>query len=383
MTSSRPPFGQASAATLVTDPRKAIAFIGAVGLPNRYGGFEAFLEHCAPEIARAGFRVIVTCERTRYPDQAPFYEGVERRFIALPANGVWSIVHDLLAFFSVFRDARHVVILGVSGGPWFPLFRVLSSLVGTKLAVNVDGVEWMRGKFGFWRRTMLRVFDSLAQFCAHRVIIDNAALAPFLLKSARAKSSTIAYSGDHVLRVAGVQMQPGRALTICRIEPENNIEMLLEAVASSAAVERYTVIGNWQASQFGQRLRSRYASDPRFQLLDPVYDQTVLAQEREACAIYLHGHSVGGTNPSLVEMIFYDCEILCFDVPFHRFTVGESARFFDSSVSLARMLDDPAPPDLRLRRGIRRHFLKSTIAAQYCEVAGLPNAKSLACTLSG
>lgn len=352
-----------------TLPGVRVAFIGCAGVPNRYGGFEAFVEHCGPALAARVDNVAVTCDAGLYTDHGVRFNGMERQFIRVPANGGASVMHDLVAFFRVFADATHIVVLGVSGGLWFPLFRGLCVLTDKRLLVNVDGVEWRRTKFGRAKRALLRLLDASAQFFAHTVIYDNAALLPFLLKRAQAKSMLIAYPGDHVLRTAQISRESGTALTICRIEPENNIDMLING-AMASSLHRYTVVGNWDRSVYGRELRARHRHEPRLRLLDPVYDPQALAELREATDVYIHGHSVGGTNPSLVEMLFYDCELLCFDVPFHRETAGDSARYFPDAAALAGLLDSREPVDMEQRHRQRLRYTRDVIAAQYIAALG-------------
>lgn len=350
-----------------------VAFIGTVGVPNRYGGFEAFLEHCAPEIARRVESVVVTCDAAAYEDHSEWFCGVKRIFIGVRANGVWSIFHDFVAFFRVFFASTHIVILGVSGGPWFPIFRALCAVSGKKLVVNVDGVEWQRGKFSKVKRLLLRAFDFSAQIFSHRVVFDNRALAPFLIPACVGKAVMIPYSGDHVIRVPGVGRRVGVALTVCRIEPENNIEMLIEGVLASSFSE-YTLIGNWESSDYGRGLKKFYSGSGggRVTLLDPIYDSELLARYREECEVYIHGHSVGGTNPSLVEMVYYDSRILCFDVPFHHETVGECAEYFRSSEELAFLLDTSTVYKSAGREKLRESYRASVISEQYVSVFDTP-----------
>jgi hypothetical protein len=344
-----------------------ISFIGAAGIPNRYGGFEAFLEHCAPVIAESVLSVIVTCDRTLYNDDCdPHYQGVERLFIGIRANGASSILHDLVAFFRVFRRSTHIVILGVSGGLWFPLFRLMCDLGARRLIVNVDGVEWQRGKFSWFRKAALWLFDMCAQIFAHDVIIDNVHLQSFILGPFLRKTRCITYPGDHVLRLtSSIKPDKGTALTICRIEPENNIDMLIYGALLSS-LKRYTVIGNWEHSDYGKSLRARHSANPRLALLNAEYDPGKLARHRESCEIYIHGHSVGGTNPSLVEMIFYDCDLLCYDVPYHHETTDNCARFFSSAAQLAELIDTPVT-DVGSRKPLRQRYTRDAIAAGYLD----------------
>lgn len=343
-----------------------VSVIGCSGVPNRYGGFEAFVEHCGPAIAREVDSVVVTCDASLYSDRSSKFGGMERVFIPVRANGGASVLHDALAFLSIIRRSTHILVLGVSGGAWFPLFRLLCSLSRKRLVVNVDGVEWRRSKFSLPKRLLLRIFDYLAQYCSHVVVYDNPALRSYVLPSALPKSVCIGYSGDHVLRLPAVHRQPGTALTICRIEPENNIEILIQGALRSQ-LKKYTVVGNWANSAYGRRLRDNYIGEPRLALLDPIYDAHKLAELRESCEFYLHGHSVGGTNPSLVEMLFYDCQLLCFDVEFNRETAKDCADYFSDAGGLVGLLDGGA---LRFgdRVAIRETFTSRAIADQYLSV---------------
>lgn len=351
---------------LNTSSQEHIAIIGSVGVPNRYGGPEAFAESISPVLARRGFRVTVTCDKSRYLDDlSPDFRGVQRRFIAVSANGASSPLHDLLAFLCVVRSADHILVLGVSGGMFFPLFRLLCAIMGARLLVNIDGVEWRRAKFGWFGKTVLYCSDWLAQRCAHVVIYDNDALIDYVLYPG--KSACVEYSGDHALQAAGSAVSapsPAQpyALTVCRIEPENHCDLLIEGFLASS-LPLYTFIGNWDRSEYGRTLRRRYAGEPRLRLLDPVYDPRELYRWRTSCSFYLHGHSVGGTNPSLVEMLFFDCDILCYDCSFNRATAGSAARFFGDARELGRLLNSTpvVPTD---RAAVRQRYSTEAIVSR-------------------
>ncbi len=324
--------------------REKVAIIGSVGIPNRYGGPEAFAESIAPALLDAGYEVIVTCDKARYLDDlSSEFRGVRRTFVPIGANGATSPLHDLVAFLRVVRTCDYILVLGVSAGLFFPLFRLICAWSGARLLVNVDGVEWRRSKFGALQKLALYCFDWLAQQFAHVVIYDNDALLPFVLRPR--KSVCVEYSGDHALAGrsqaarAAPQFKP-EALTICRIEPENNCDLLLEGFLRSN-LSSYVFVGNWDRSEYGRALRQKYASESRVRLLDPIYDSAVLFELRSSCKVYLHGHSVGGTNPSLVEILFFDCEVFCWDCSFNRATAGESAHYFSTPEELATLLNAP------------------------------------------
>lgn len=348
-----------------------LAFIGSAGIPNRYGGFESFLEHCGPTFARMTNSTIVTCDASLYQDDlSSQYIGVNRLFLSVKANGVASVIHDLVAFLRVYRSSSHIMVLGVSGGLWFPVFKLMCWLGGKRLGVNIDGVEWRRTKFSRSKQRVLRVFDYLAQCFSDVVIYDNAGLAPYVHPFAKHRAVEIGYSGDHVLLLGGIPVAD-TALTICRIEPENNLELLIQGALQSRLI-RYTIVGNWNNSEYGRTLRKRYQSDARLSLLDPIYDATRLAELRESCAIYLHGHSVGGTNPSLVEMLFYDCAICCFDVVYNRATANECASYFKNAAELAQRVNEFIEAesmlgDQQARLALRNKYTSEVIATVYLD----------------
>ena len=349
-----------------TEKRSHLAFVGSVGVPNRYGGFEAFLEHCGPEIAKHVADVVVTCDASVYEDQHSDFQGMKRIFVPIKANGGSSIVHDALAFLKVFRKSSHIFFLGVSGGLWFPIFRLMCDLSGKKIIVNIDGVEWRRSKFGKTKRGILRLLDGMSQVFAHKIIYDNEGLRSYILKPLINKSSLIAYPGDYVERIPDVEVQKGHALTICRIEPENNLDVLIEGALNSN-LKIYTVVGNWSHSPYARSLREKYKDQSRIRLIDPIYDAARLAELRQSCEIYLHGHSVGGTNPSLVEMLFYDCRILCFDVNFNRFSTDNEMEYFKDSKELSEIIEKGGAI-IYCRSGLREKYSRSVIAKKYLEL---------------
>jgi glycosyltransferase involved in cell wall biosynthesis len=354
-----------------TNNHTRFAFIGSAGIPNRYGGFESFLEHCGPIFSRNTESTIVTCDASLYKDDlSSNYLGVRRVFLRIKANGAASVLHDLIAFMRVYGGSTHIMVLGVSGGLWFPLFMVMCRLGGKRLGVNIDGVEWRRNKFSKSKQRVLRIFDYLAQRFADVVVYDNAGLAPYVYSFAKHRAVEIGYSGNHVLRLGNRQV-PATALTICRVEPENNLDLMIQGALQSN-LSLYTIVGNWNNSQYGRTLRERYRFESRVSLLDPIYDPIRLAELRESCTVYLHGHSVGGTNPSLVEMLFYDCQLCCFDVVYNRATASECASYFKTAPELAQRVNtvietEAIGCDWQARENLRSKYTSEVIATAYFE----------------
>jgi glycosyltransferase involved in cell wall biosynthesis len=315
-----------------------LAFIGSAGIPNRYGGFESFIESCAPALVKGGFEVIVTCDRRLYSEKNEYWGGVKLEYLNVPANGAWSTLHDFVAFLKIYRRVNAIVILGVSAGPFFLFFRAMAALSGVRLIVNIDGLEWRRRKFGVITQIVLFLFDRLAQWCCHSVVFDNLALGEFLSVRALKKAVCIPYPGSQAAPRKKYERSIGAALTVCRIEPENNVEMLIEGAIRSN-IKKYTFIGNWNSSEYGRNIRRKYSDNPRLELLDAIYDVDVIERFRAESHIYLHGHSVGGTNPSLIEMLFFEAIIICYDCSFNRESVAGSAHFFVDEKELSEKIN--------------------------------------------
>lgn len=348
--------------------KRRIAFIGSVGVPNIYGGFEMFLETCAPIFVNYFERVYITCDKSRYSARDAWWSGARRIFIPLRANGMQSVLHDLFAFFAVFWRVEIIIILGVSGGLFFPLFRCVCAITGKKIIVNVDGIESRRAKFSNAKRLFIFISDKLSQLCAHGVVIDNEALRKFLDPCIQARAEMIAYPGDHVIRKLTNSAKKTNGginlLTICRIEPENQCHILLEAFRLLGKGS-YTFVGNWDSSEYGRTLREKYISVSNLTMSNPIYDSQELAILRENCDCYLHGHSVGGTNPSLVEMLFYDCYILAFNCEFNRSTAGDAIEYFDNLEMLYTKLGEFRPHTMVDRTKCREKYTRYQICMGY------------------
>jgi glycosyltransferase involved in cell wall biosynthesis len=158
------------------------------------------------------------------------------------------------------------------------------------------------------------------------------------------------------------------ALALCRIEPENNIDMILEAYSKSELNLKF--IGNWQANEYGRNLRHKYGDLDNIELIDPIYDLDVLCSIRKGCTHYIHGHSAGGTNPSLVEMMHFDVPIFAFDCNFNRYSTENKAFYFKTSESLLELLEMSTPNDLinngaSMREIAKRRYTWSAISSAY------------------
>lgn len=322
---------------------KTIAVLGTVGIPASYGGFETLAENLARFHQTKGLqsRLVVYCSTKAYGARPAQCLGAELRYVGLNANGVSSIAYDVVSLFSAaWRGSDVILLLGVSGAIALPLLRLFSR---ARIVTNIDGLEWKRDKWSRPARGFLRFSEKLAVRFSHEVITDNAGIADHVTHAYGRPSNVIAYGGDHAVsepeRPFTEQPLPERyALALCRIEPENNVAMILEAFARTPALP-LVFVGNWGYSEFGRALQARYSKVPHLYLLNPIYDVGLLRDLRGRAALYVHGHSAGGTNPSLVEMMHFGVPVLAFDCVYNRYTTEGQALYFADKEGLTGALE--------------------------------------------
>ncbi|TCI05433.1 DUF1972 domain-containing protein [Corallincola luteus] len=309
-----------------------LAIIGTVGVPACYGGFETLVENLLDENDEP---LLVYCSAQQYKNQPSHYKNAQLRYINLNANGVQSIAYDMLSVLdAVKRGASTILVLGVSGALILPLVRWFTKI---KVVTNIDGLEWRRDKWGYLAKRYLKLSESIAVKRSHVVVADNQAIADYVTLEYGRHSEVIAYGGDHAL-VSNVnpELVQNYALGLCRIEPENNVHLILEAFDSLKMPLKF--VGNWDNSEYGRGLRQKYQHSAFVELLDPIYEVEALFRLRSGCAFYVHGHSAGGTNPSLVEMMHFGKTILAFDCSYNRASTEDAALFFSDVEDLKKKL---------------------------------------------
>ncbi|KHT61579.1 glycosyl transferase [Photobacterium gaetbulicola] len=314
---------------------KKIAVVGTVGIPACYGGFESLVENLtfykSEEVTYTVF-----CSSKSYKSKLQEHNNAKLIYIPLNANGIQSVVYDIFSLFKCyFLKPDAILILGVSGCCFLPFLRLFSK---AKVITNIDGLEWKRDKWGNFAKWFLKKSESIAVKNSDIVVTDNKAIEEYVDEEYGIRPVTIAYGGDHAIR--NIKVQPSTdsyALGLCRIEPENNVEMILESFSKSEFNLKF--IGNWNSSDFGIALKERYQKCHNIDLLDPIYDLNILYSIRKNCSVYLHGHSAGGTNPSLVEMMHFQVPILAYDCSFNRYSTDNMANYFSSSDDLIDIIN--------------------------------------------
>lgn len=342
-----------------------VAIVGTVGLPACYGGWETLVENIVSENS-GNYEYSVYCSSTSYADKLDSFKGAKLVYLPISANGISSIFYDIASMVhTLITKPKVVVVLGVSGCIFLPFFKRLSR---SKLVVNVDGIEWRRDKWSGFAKRFLKFSELLAVRYADVVIADNKGISDYISSEYGVSSKVISYGGEHAL----TSSVSGRCLdyffTVCRIEPENNVEMILEAFSNSS--QKYKIIGNWNSSVYGQKLKSKFSNFTNIDLIDPVYDLNVLFDYRDNCKGYIHGHSVGGTNPSLVEIMHFGKQVYAFDCVFNRFTTENQALYFSNVMELKDLINDKSQSDKnKIMKDIAmRRYTWNIVAKQYEEL---------------
>ncbi|MCJ8159701.1 DUF1972 domain-containing protein [Sphingomonas sp. LaA6.9] len=352
-----------------------VAVVGTWGIPARYGGFEMLAEQLAHNIDAREVELTFYGQRSAFTpaERHGDFNGHRRIWLPFSAKGPQSLVHDALQLFHAVFVQRHshVLVLGTSAAWLLPFVRLFRRRL--RIVTNIDGLEWRRDKFGRVARAMLKSLESLACRYSDAVIADNDALAPMVSELHNIAPIMIAYGGDQGTQFGEVEPDPnGYLLAIGRIEPENNAAMILAGARQAGG--HIVFIGNWTASEYGRSLLKEYADTPACELRSSVYDQAVLAGIRAGSSVYVHGHSVGGTNPSLVEAIFHSDRILAFDCVFNRATLDNEGDYFSSPEELAELIRRPQSGMIapQARERLRQRYRWSEIAGQYVDVL-IPN----------
>lgn len=327
--------------------RKKISVIGVVGVPANYGGFETLVENLVihHSISSYPHQLTVYCSSRGYSEKRASFLLAKLKYVPLHANGIQSIFYDIVSILSSILYRNDVILLlGVSGAVMLPLVRAFFPV---RVITNIDGIEWRREKWQGLAKQFLRFSEKLAVKYSHEVIADNGAIARYVKQAYGEDSLVIAYGGDHAVAVDAVavdeyDLPDNYAFSVCRIEPENNVHLIVEAF-SALPEQPLVLVGNWNNSEYGREVRRRFASFPNLFLLDPIYDIGKLKTLRSSAVMYVHGHSAGGTNPSLVEAMHFGKPILAYNCEFNRSTTEDKALFFANGAELIGLVSTLSP----------------------------------------
>lgn len=330
-----------------------VAMLGTRGVPAQYGGFETAIEEIGARLVDAGHRVTVYCRNTGQTIIS--HRGMDLVNLgALRRRSLETLSHTALSVGHTLRNRPHVAVLFNAGNaPYIPLLKA----GGIPTAVHVDGLEWKRAK---WQGAGARYYRWAERYAARSglpLIADAQGIADHLRDTYGADSHVIPYGAPILApgtdRLVELDLTPGSYhLAVARLEPENHVDVIVRGYAKAHSRHPLLVVGSapYGDTHIAGIRRAAATSDTRF--VGAVWDQDLLNQLYAGSLSYLHGHSVGGTNPSLLRALGCAAPVTAFDVNFNREVTDGHARFFDDPTSVASaILADDADPEAAVRRG--------------------------------
>ena len=333
-----------------------VALVGTRGIPARYGGFETCVEEVGRRLADRGHDVVVYCRTVPGAPEPPASTYLGMRAVHLPAarkRSLETLSHSAL---SVGHLLAHrvdaAVVFNAANSPLLPVLRAARIPVAT----HVDGLEWKRAKWGGTGRRYYRAAECLAVRWSDALIADAQGIADYYRAEFDAGTELIAYGaplldvGSDRLAELGLVTR-GYHLVVARFEPENHVHLIVEGYAASAASLPLVVVGSAPyADEYTAQVHA--LGDERVRFLGGVYDQDLLDQLYANAATYLHGHSVGGTNPSLLRALGAGAATIAFDVPFNREVLEDTGTYFGNPADVAARVEAAeADVEVTRRRG--------------------------------
>lgn len=358
-----------------------IRILGTRGIPGRHGGFETFAEDLAPYLAARGWAVTVYCQEDgTAPVRESVWRGVRLVHISVSTPGAaGTIIFDWQCTLHAARESGLMLVLGYNTAVFGAWYR----LKGMPHVLNMDGMEWKRKKYNWPERAWFYINEWLGVAVANHLVADHPVIAHRLMRQASARRVTMIPYGSRLVtdpdqaHIQNLGLTEHRyALVVARPEPENSTLEIVRAFSSAARSCKLVVLGNYRDSnRYEKSVRDAASEDVLF--VGAIYDRDVLDALRYFARLYVHGHTVGGTNPALVEALGAGAPVLAHDNPFNRWVAGDAGLFFNSiescSSQLTLLLGDTATSQLTaLRQAAReRHAMAFTLNATLADYEAL------------
>ena len=332
---------------------KTISIMGIRGVPARHGGFETFAERLAPFLVANGWAVTVYCQEDKDVNtfRESTWQGVRRVHIGVGADTALNTIRfDWVSISHAIRDRPSIVLtLGYNTAA----FGLRLRLAGIPNVLNMDGIEWSRKKWGPMARAWLYANDWAGCLSATHLIADHPEIARHLESRVAPRKITVIPYGAAAADDIGIEpleafgLKSGRFVTvIARPEPENSILEIVQAFSARERGLELVVLGNFKPESFPYHANVVASASKEVRFLGAIYDQTVVKALRRHCLLYIHGHRVGGTNPSLLEAMGAGNPVLAHDNRFNRWAASDGAEYFADATScrdaLNRLLGDEA-----------------------------------------
>lgn len=328
-----------------------IAFIGTRGIPNNYGGFEQFAEYISVGLVERGHEVVVYSPHF-HPYKEDYYKGVRIKHIYSPETWMGSSIGSFFYDFSSLKDAlkkENFDIIYEAGYTsivpayiWFNVRKITYPIFTT----NMDGLEYKRTKFNKWVQKFLFWEERTTVKHSHYLIADNMGIHDYYKEKYGKESRFLAYGADiHDDYDVSFLKEYGLApndyyLLVARLEPENNIEMAIKGyLISKTKGKRPLIIIGKTNTPHGRELVEKYRKEESIVFVGGIYDYSKLNSIRHFAFAYFHGHSVGGTNPSLLEAMASGCFILANNNIFNKAVLKENSIYYSSAEEVAEVLN--------------------------------------------
>ncbi|PFG15648.1 glycosyltransferase involved in cell wall biosynthesis [Propionicimonas paludicola] len=355
---------------------RTVRILGTHGVPAGYGGFETAAEAVARYLVGNGWRVVVYCQE---PDHGQGvitdeWEGIERVRIPIARDGwLGTAQFDLV---SIRHAARHRDVC-LTFGYNTAVFNLRQKLAGIPNVINMDGIEWSRARWGKFRQAILWTNERIACWIGDELIADHPEIEVYLRGRARAeKITTITYGAPLVTAadpapLTELGLNPGGYLTlIARPIPENSILELVHGFSARPRPVDLVILGDYGDDPYHQAVRAAASDQVHFP--GAIYDPQVTQAVRFHSVGYLHGHTVGGTNPSLVEALGAGNPVVAHDNPYNRWVAQDAALYFSdvagADQAITRLTSEPGLADALRSAARARHAAEFTwehVAGQY------------------
>ncbi len=324
-----------------------IAILGIRGIPANYGGFETFAEELAPRLVARGHEVTVYGRSNNIDHPSDIYRGVRLVILpTIPTKHLDTVAHTFLSVFhSLVRRFDAMLMCNAANA----IFCAVPRLAGTPVALNVDGIERKRKKWGLAGRSYYRISEHLSTFMPTHVVTDAAVMQDYYLREHKTSSVMIAYGSDcrqstetGFLETLGLGPR-NYLLYVSRFEPENNVHLAIEAYRQVDTPMPLVIVGDAPyAAAYIQRLRAM--ADDRVRFPGAIYGDPYLELRSHAYA-WVQATEVGGTHPALLEAMGAGNCVLAKNTPEHVEVLEDSGLYFDTAQDLAglirRVLEDP------------------------------------------
>lgn len=324
--------------------KKKINILGTRGIPANHGGFESFVEKLAPYLLEYGWDVVVYCQQNgNQPTYEDEYQGIRRVNISVKSEGPFgTVVFDWKSSLHAAQNGGLVLVLGYDTA----IFSLVYRLRGIKNLINMDGIEWKREKWSTTIKIWYYINEWAARILGDHLIADHPQIGEYLQAQTKSEKITVIpygsdriYSADsNILKTYNLSPY-NYAIVIARSEPENSIVEIISAFSSKKRGHKLVVLGKYSQQNKYHRETMAAASE-EVMFLGAIYDHEIVKALRFYCLLYVHGHRVGGTNPSLVEALGAGNPVLAHDNQFNRWVAGPDQAYFSSQTDCAQKFDE-------------------------------------------